>query len=184
MQTSRFGVASCRCRMQCERSRVGRCAIRCCRFACATSKKLDVDCENGKEGKRPATGRESEHVQGREKEAKGKSDDGSKATLREKLTESSLCTSLQRGWSRLALEMEKKKKVKEKKRREGKWTARDIFLIFQGERRNQKSDSGYSEYSYREYNITHVFGDLEISIFLSSRAFFLSLVSFFSLILF
>jgi len=42
-----------------------------------------VDCENGKEGKRPVTGRESVHVREREreKEAKGKSDDGSKATL-------------------------------------------------------------------------------------------------------
>lgn len=47
MQTSRFGVDAGR-----EKSRAGRCAIRCCRFACATSKKLNVNCENGKRGKR------------------------------------------------------------------------------------------------------------------------------------
>lgn len=53
MQTSRFGVDAGR-----KRNRAGRCAIRCCRFACATSKKLDVDCENGKGGKRREPARE------------------------------------------------------------------------------------------------------------------------------
>lgn len=77
MQTSRFGVDAGR-----ERSRAGRCAIRCCRFACATSKKSDVDGENGKERKRDGKpARERAREGGRKKEARGKSDDGGKATL-------------------------------------------------------------------------------------------------------
>lgn len=113
MQTSRFGVDAGR-----ERSRAGRCAIRCCRFACATSKKSDVDCENGKERKRDGKpARERAREGGRKKEAREKSDDGGKATLREKLAASSLCTALQHGWSGLASEMEERKKRESERKR-------------------------------------------------------------------
>lgn len=48
----------------------------------ATSKKSDVDCENGKGRKRDGKpARERAREGGRKKEARGKSDDGGKATL-------------------------------------------------------------------------------------------------------
>lgn len=139
--------------------------------------------------------RESEHARegGREKEAKGKSDDGGKATLWEKLAGSSLCT-LQRGWSGVALEMEERKKKEresERKREVEEGGGREerasgsrgaFSWFFKGKEGTGKA-ALVTEDSYREYNIAHVLGGSEISILsedIASRAilqFLLSSVS-------